>query len=253
VAARAAPQGETTAATGAVSSVRVNSSGASRSRAVFDESSGVYQVTNAAVRELIVAAYRVPNYLLVDTPAWADKERYDLSVRLERTTVSRESWIQVALQGALRERFGLRVRRESRDIPVYLMRVTAGRLGLPGFQPATENCDDPSVKASIASRQFDPTTRPVCGTRIMPGSLRAGGVTTVTLAALFSQILTRPVIDRTDLKEAFDVDLKWMAGRSPESDALSEAVRQQLGLQLDSAVAPVEVLAVESLQRPRTD
>ena len=72
--------------------------------------------------------------------------------------------------------------------------------------------------------------------------------------------LGSPVVDRTGLTGNFDFDLTWGAAgdlttdasiQSPESlAALFTAVRVQLGLTLEPARAPYDVLVIESISRP---
>jgi uncharacterized protein (TIGR03435 family) len=62
----------------------------------------------------------------------------------------------------------------------------------------------------------------------------------------------RIVVDRTGLDGLFDVDLTWTA-LTPASDAglsIFTAVQEQLGLRLERARGPVEVLVIDRVQRP---
>ena len=79
----------------------------------------------------------------------------------------------------------------------------------------------------------------------------------------------RVVVDRSGLSGLFDVDLAWtpdearraaltqLGGAPPPVDPdvpeISTALREQLGLRLQPARAPVEVLVVESVQQPAED
>jgi uncharacterized protein (TIGR03435 family) len=65
------------------------------------------------------------------------------------------------------------------------------------------------------------------------------------------------VIDRTGLSGQFDIELKWTedtlaspAGTDNDSVSLPTALREQLGLKLEAAKAPVEVMVVEHVQLP---
>ena len=80
----------------------------------------------------------------------------------------------------------------------------------------------------------------------------------------------RPIIDKTDGKQLYDFTLRFSPDRmtsnnrgEPPRDAtaapvavdpvspLSAALQEQLGLKLESTKAPMEVLVVESAQKPR--
>jgi uncharacterized protein (TIGR03435 family) len=66
--------------------------------------------------------------------------------------------------------------------------------------------------------------------------------------------LQRPVVDRTGLSGPHDVDLTFaldaavLAGT--DAPPLMTALREQLGLRLESARAPVEVLVIERIEPP---
>ena len=69
----------------------------------------------------------------------------------------------------------------------------------------------------------------------------------------------RPIIDETGLQGTFDFTVEWNTqlqklqinppiGSSGVS--LVEAIQEQLGLKLESARGPVEVLVIDSVQKP---
>lgn len=78
----------------------------------------------------------------------------------------------------------------------------------------------------------------------------------------------RPVVDKTGLSGQFDLTLEWnpSISRVPESvinpptlaelearPALFTALREQLGLKAESDTAPMDVLVIDSVQRPTPD
>ena len=77
------------------------------------------------------------------------------------------------------------------------------------------------------------------------------------LAQRLIEPLGRPVLDRTGLAGAFDVDLTFLAD-NPTVDAsnaqnapsLMAALREQLGLRLESIRAPIEVVIIDRVQPP---
>jgi uncharacterized protein (TIGR03435 family) len=68
--------------------------------------------------------------------------------------------------------------------------------------------------------------------------------------------LGRPVLDRTGLAGAFDVDLTYTSETqvvdvsNPDAPPLVTAMREQLGLRLEATRAPVEVLVIDSVELP---
>jgi uncharacterized protein (TIGR03435 family) len=73
------------------------------------------------------------------------------------------------------------------------------------------------------------------------------------LASTLSRYAGRIVVDRTQLSGAFDFRLEWVpdtAAAATEGVALFTALREQLGLRLESAREQVDVLAIEHVQHP---
>jgi uncharacterized protein (TIGR03435 family) len=73
--------------------------------------------------------------------------------------------------------------------------------------------------------------------------------------------LDAPVVDRTGLTGTFDVEINFVReplGQAPgaaapalgEGVTLTTALREQLGLRVERQVAPVDVLVIESVERP---
>jgi uncharacterized protein (TIGR03435 family) len=97
------------------------------------------------------------------------------------------------------------------------------------------------------------------------GPICGGAVTLEQLATGLSGVFQRPVLDRTGLQGRFDFDLTFtpdtkggpgvafgnacgpLTGDQP---AFSTAMQEQLGLKLESQRAPVEVLVIDSAERP---
>jgi uncharacterized protein (TIGR03435 family) len=60
--------------------------------------------------------------------------------------------------------------------------------------------------------------------------------------------LGRVIVDRTGLTGVYDMDLEW----TPASDELSifTALREQLGLKLESSRGPVPMLVIDRAEKP---
>ena len=80
------------------------------------------------------------------------------------------------------------------------------------------------------------------------------GVTIENLVASFANICGRPVFDKTGLTGKYDYKLEYApedAQADPDSSAPSifTAVQEQLGLKLESAKGPVEILVIDHAER----
>jgi uncharacterized protein (TIGR03435 family) len=164
------------------------------------------------------------------------------------------------LQALLEERFKLKLRHDTRDIPVYAMVVAKGG---PKLQP-TKGCT-----ALDFSNGPPPPPAPgehVCGPF---GPSKDGGIATYgqTLAGLcmqFSVALDRDVVDRTGIAGQFDMNLEMSmddlfppdrrddAAAPVPSDPLSAFTTavQKLGLRIEPAKAPAGFIVVEHIERP---
>jgi uncharacterized protein (TIGR03435 family) len=250
---------------------------------------GRITTTNTPLRRLIEIAYGLRmTDMLVGGPDWMDTEGFDVDALPEGEVAVQRS--RLMLRTLLAERFKLVVRRESREMPVYALRLVRadGRLGpriqrpvgecvvaIPSFAqaPARDDTAPSPDPASFGSQP--PLGKPGrrCGIALEgPGTMKAGSTTIAGLIMLLSPSLDRPVIDKTGLAGAFDFDLRYMGagpgfvgglrGRGaplPTTDAAPEpgdppsvftAVREQLGLRLEADRGAVEVLVVDSAERP---
>lgn len=84
-----------------------------------------------------------------------------------------------------------------------------------------------------------------------------GGNVTVTATAMdfFASVISgwlhRPVFDETGLSGSFDFQFSYDPDDSPSSDrpGLAEALIQQLGLRLENATKPVDIVVVDHIDR----
>jgi uncharacterized protein (TIGR03435 family) len=254
-----------------VASVKLNKSGDNNGllRAL---PGGRVQATNMTVRPIITFAYQLAAFQLVGGPAWLTTDRYDLIAKMENTAdatpavpgANAPSPMQHALRNLLEERFKLRVRRESREMDIYVL-VMARPGGGPGpnLKPTTQDC----AAVSAAANRGEPPPKPppgqvLCGIQGGPGRLRFGGLPAVSLAQAFAGPAGRMVVDRTGLTGSWDFELNYAAEGRGGADALSvdpnapsffTAIQEQLGLKLEPTKGPVDVLVIDSIEKPVED
>ena len=61
------------------------------------------------------------------------------------------------------------------------------------------------------------------------------------------------VVDRTVLSGRFDVDLKWSVSTEPDAISVFTALQEQLGLKLEPSRGTLDVLVIDSVERPTPD
>ena len=247
-----------------VASIRKNVS-LSDNASVRGQPGGRLTVTNNSLRNIIRNAYNVQNFQIVGGPEWINNDRWDIIAKAADDAQPQQMILM--LQSLLADRFKLVIRREMRDTAVYALVLARsdGRLG-PGLRASSIDCAA-LVAAARGRGEPLPNTingRPACGTRSTRGSI----VTTAVAMADFARNLApqtgRPVVDRTGLSGAFDIDLMWTPDQASGPDgpppaaggdgvSLFAAIQEQLGLKLDAQRAPVDTLVIDSAERPVED
>ena len=78
------------------------------------------------------------------------------------------------------------------------------------------------------------------------------GVSMELLAGYVGNRLGRIVLDKTSLSDSYDFTLDWAPDQAPESSvpSLVTALREQLGLRLEPQKSPMEVLVIDSIDKP---
>ena len=180
------------------------------------------------LKGLVMAAYNVKEYQVSGGPAWAAglDSLFDIEAKTAGAAAPPSmAQVRLMLQSLLADRFHLKLRRESKPLPVYSLVVAKGG---PKLREASE-------------------TQPAPG-------MRRG--TMEQLAALLSLMVDRPVIDRTGLAGIYEYSNGLALldiGAQDSADAVSRAitaVQDQLGLRLESAKAPLDILVIESAEKP---
>lgn len=197
-------------------------------------------------------------------PEWARDARFDVRAKMSEAELAEMQKLSPAeakarrgmmLQALLAERFKLKVHPETRQLPVFELVVAKGGSKLK----------DAATDAS-GSLEKGEDGKPLVGFNQATGSTEvAQGESTKALADFLSQPfsgLGRPVVDRTGLNGVYDFTLNWVphfdrivpgsAGDSAspeEADSLFEAL-QQIGLRLQAATGPVDVVVVDYVERP---
>ena len=219
-----------------VAVIRPNVSGVSAgtSFSVFD--GGRLVITNEPVKLLIRAAFQLQNAQIAGGPAWLDGDRYDIEAKTGRPERIEQGQMGPLLQSLLKDRFNLKFHRETRELTVYALVVEKNQKSPLKLKVKAEG-EVNGMKSSS-----------------MPGKSQLIG-TAVPMSDLSSHVgnrLGRIVVDKTGLRESYDFTLEWASDDARDSPApsLVTALKEQLELRLESQKNPVEVLVIDSLERP---
>jgi uncharacterized protein (TIGR03435 family) len=212
---------------------------------------GRLSVTNNALRNVIDNAYDIQAFQLSGGPDWINTDRYDI----EAKAAGNPSWPEMKpmLRSLLEDRFKLKVHRETKELPIYVLGVAKG--GLKLHLLTNENCIPPD--------RGNPTPPPAnyCGNNLSRGNgWTANNIGMSEAAGLLTAVLRRQVIDKTGITGTFDVHLEWAPENleRPTDNAANDgtlpsiftALQEELGLKLDSSKGPVEVLVIDHIERP---
>lgn len=255
-----------------VATVRENTSAETRSR-IEVLPSGQFNAINMTLRQIVAIVYPTdggrfrPADQLVGGPGWFDSARFDIIAKTDArggdsnkpgftaSAADREAVerVRLMMKGLLAERFKLRVHEEIRQLPIYELVVLkrSGELG-PDIKRATIDCMEEWKK------QGKPDARNLaCGSlqRTRNGHVIGHAVDIGPLVANLHDWSGRPVVDRTGLTGRFDFTLNWAPEGTTDTNAPSifTALQEQLGLKLEPARGPVDVLVVDSVERPTPD
>jgi bla regulator protein blaR1 len=245
---------------------------------------GRMDLTGMSLRRLIRQAYDIHESQIVGGPDWIDSQAFDVNATTGGPKPPDQT--RLMMQTLLRDRFKLTFHTERRDLPVYALIAARsdGRLGdglkktpdgaclPPGAALATGGPSTPGPPPAPPS-PFDPDAKAPCGAIIFgPGRLLAHGVPIDMLARSLGGLpaittFNRIVENQTGLEGRYDFDFKFaneFAGRGGgfpppgaappaapgDEPALFTALQEQLGLKLDARRANVEVLVIDSVQKP---
>jgi uncharacterized protein (TIGR03435 family) len=196
------------------------------------EPGGRFKGTDLTLKGLIRIAYNVHGFQISGGPKWMDSDRYDVETRAQGNPPVPE--VRLMLEALLADRFKLTLHRENKESPVYWLVV--GKKG---------------PKMQRSAKEGGPF-------RIRRGSVIAD-TSMASLASLFTDWLDRVVLDKTELSGKYQVRLEWIPeeARPNEPEIASEpgasifsALQEQLGLKLEARKGPVEMLVIDSAEKP---
>lgn len=198
-------------------------------------------LTNNPLESIIRYAYNVQPFRLIGVPAWTREERYDIAAKAARPISEDER--RLMMRALLVDRFHLNARFESRTQTVYVLKPARAdqQLG-PGLTPRPD-CSSTPCESGGSGRNDSIRVRAVTLTRLAEGML--------------STVRGELVVNETGIPGTFDVELSWRPETSSDANdarpAFSTALEEQLGLKLDPQRRPVDVLVVQSIERPTPD
>jgi uncharacterized protein (TIGR03435 family) len=240
-----------------------------------------FSATGVTVKDLVQNAYGVQNYQVSGGPDWFGTERLEIDAKMDSavadalkklSTDDRALMRQKMLQALLADRFKLTIHRETKELAVYTLVIAKSGLKMQEAKPDSTPPDAAAARGGRGGRG---------GINMMGGAegftMTATAIPMTSLTRNLSQLLKRPVVDKTGLTGNYDVTLKFMTDEmaalvgsgaqmavpggssssgmapAPTGDAsfptLLVAVQEQLGLKLEAGKGQAEFISVEHVEK----
>ena len=216
-----------------------------------------FDARNMSLRDLIASAYGVRQGSIIGLPDHLARSGFDIKAKVAGESLTQYHDLgsrgrRALLQPILSDRFGIHAHVEERLNRVYEMVVVVrGRLHAN---------EDPTIQDSTpANRQ-----QKIKGPDAMKtdfGEIHGRGITMQALIDELSAQMDQTIINKTNIDQRFDVDLRWdpqerRTSVDSDDDAKSRqpsiftALQEQAGLKLVAVRALVPVLVIDSVHAP---
>jgi uncharacterized protein (TIGR03435 family) len=200
-------------------------------------------------------------------PSWINSERYTVVAKAEDNAdpgLMQGPMLQVLLE----DRLKLKIRRETREVPVYELTIAKGGPKLKRHQEGSCVFRPPIDLTKPIERPILPPGQRFCaalGTFKGPNMVvDAEAISINEYAKIFVMGLDRPVIDKTGITGEYDIHLEYAPGDEvrrrlaengrdpgePSAPSIFTALQEQLGLKLESAKGPREFLVIDHVEKP---
>lgn len=268
-----------------VASIKPNKSAGQMMRIMF--SPGGFNGDNIPIADLIKTAYDMQYNQIIGAPGWLNSDHYDVEAKMDSETADAVHKMneedgrkarQQMLRALLADRMKLVIHRETREQPLYELVVAKNGSKLQEAKPGDNHPNGIKGPDGVAHGGM---------MRMGRGEVTGQGLPVSSLAHLLTMQLGRTVVDKTGLTGKYDFTLHWTPdesqggmfrgpGLGPGTDpapggattagpggpasadnssrdsgpTIFTAIQEQLGLKLESAKGPVEVIVIDHVERP---
>lgn len=206
-----------------------------------------FAAVNATLSYLIQYAYGFHARQIRGGPEWLDEAKFDIAaIPEEEGQPTNEQW-KAMLQKLLAERFALRFHHATQELSVYLLiqkdasKLSKSKADAAGLPDLTFRRGEGVIRLPARNASMDDFAH-----------------------VMQRNVVDRPIVDRTGLLGRFDFiltftpseyQLAMTGGGAPSAvdnapPELFTALEQQLGLKLQPAKVPVDVLVIDHAEKP---
>jgi uncharacterized protein (TIGR03435 family) len=171
-----------------------------------------------------------PNQMAV--PEWAQSTKFDIAAKTPEGVSLTYEQMKPLLQNLLKDRFQMTWHHETRAVQGYDLVVAKGGLKLTPAKPE-------------ASKGGGGT----------PTSITLPNTTLRGLTGMLTARLKRPVADKTGATGDYEIRLRFAPDGDAESTlpSIFTVLQEELGLRLESAKVPVEMVVIDHLEKVPTE
>ncbi len=224
---------------------------------------GRISYTNLTLKSLLMSSFDVGAFQ-ISAPEWLDSDAGRFVIEATIRTGATKEQVKEMLRNLLGDRFKMTLHRETREVPVYELTVVKKGPMLRESRKEGEGEPLAPAKGALPWVQAEKdgfmrlapglkTPAPGAGAEWRsPGHQHAvGGNQSIDgLVAYLSFVVKRPVVNKTGLTGNWDYNLDFDPdGASDTAPDLIGAVRDQLGLKVESKKGPIEVLVVDHIEK----
>jgi uncharacterized protein (TIGR03435 family) len=197
-----------------------------------------YEMVNMSIHSLVFEAFDIRSGdQITGWPSWANSDRFDVLAKMDEDTTAAfeklngkdhaQQW-HLLMRQILEDRFAFKFHTEQRVLPVFNMIVVKQGSKLK-----------PSAPGEAASSWMS------------PGKFSAKALSAEAIVASIGGMAGRVTFDKTGLTGLYDIELTWSPDGNPESGPeIFTALQEQLGLKLEPAKAPLDVVVLDHNERP---
>jgi uncharacterized protein (TIGR03435 family) len=244
----------------------------------YSNTGGLYSVRNYPLQNIIIFAYKSTNgqgdALNASLPSWVLSENVNIEARSDLKNATKDQ-MRLMVQSLLVERFHVAMHIETRQVSDYAaVLAKPGRIG-SNLRHHVDDvpCPEKGPPAGATSSGGHPADQIEGGfpvlchsfVRMQPPApyLRREGSRDISMAQIVSTFtslgnLGRPVVDQTGLSGRFDWFVEFLPEYPPGANlppdasgpAFTDAIKDQLGIRLNSQKGPFDYVLVDHIEHP---
>ena len=209
---------------------------------------------NATPMQLLQYAYNLPGSRILGVSGWATSAKYDIEAKSDQALADKlaplsypdaKDRLLKMVQLLLVDRFHLAAHRETREVPVYELVIAKGGVKFSAVKDGPRQVDSNSWAGGVSV------------------TITSSSHAMSDLAETLYRYTGRVVVDKTGLSGIYTISLTFTPDDSrsgvpnvattsaaDSGPSVFTALKDQLGLELKSGKAPVDVLVVDHMDPP---